>query len=149
MLNRSNQARVRGTFAPLANRLPLVFITEILIQGQPRVTLRSTLTRDSRVNECADGISRLDVPFDDPVGPAVLHHGQSLTKVPADGFEMLRVKVQSGQRALIASAETALHRVAPVRVREEASFKNDERVRAGEIESEIPSTKVHRECRYE
>jgi len=66
----------------------------------------------------ADSILCLDVPFDDPVVLALLHHGQSLTKVTADGFEMLRVKVQSCQRALIASAETTLHRVASVEARE-------------------------------
>lgn len=54
-----------------------------------------------------------DLFSDGPIVPAVFHHGQSLGKASPDGFQMLRVKVQSGQRSLIASAEAALHRVTP------------------------------------
>lgn len=67
-------------------------------------------------NNCNLYISYLDVLSDGPIVPAVFHHGQSLGKASPDGFQMLRVKVQSGQRSLIASAEAALHRVTPAQV---------------------------------
>lgn len=54
-----------------------------------------------------------------PVLGAVLHHRQGLAEIVADRFQVVRVQLQARQGALVAAAETALHRVASARGRME------------------------------
>lgn len=68
----------------------------------------------------------LNLLVNTPILGIILHHWQSLTEILADGVQVFRVQMQTREQSLVASAETALHRVTSAQNREE---KRDRRAR--------------------